>query len=96
MQKEFKVVRVKNRFERDSVEKVTVETLQTEFYAAETSGEDAESSSSGGSGLGSCARHCERSRTFVMFNAASSRPIGMPRAKVFLSVVEVTRFYVNV
>ena len=51
LRKEFQVVRVKNRFENDEVEKVSVERLQAEFYAAETIAEDTESSSSGGSGL---------------------------------------------
>jgi hypothetical protein len=50
LRKEFRVVRVKNRFESDAVEAVSVELLQAEFYAAETLGEDAESSASGASG----------------------------------------------
>ena len=52
MRKEFKVVRIKNRFAHDDVERVTVERLQAEFYAAEMQGEDTESTSSSGSGLG--------------------------------------------
>merc|ERR1719337_38017 len=51
LQREFDVVRVKNRFGHDTVEKVTVERLQAEFYAADVSQEDAESSASSGSGL---------------------------------------------
>ena len=47
--KEFDVVRVKNRFENDEVEEVNAERLQAEFYAAETLGEDSDSSSSGAS-----------------------------------------------
>merc|ERR1719271_2066180 len=40
LQKEFDVVRVKNRFENDEVVEVSPETMQAEFYAAETSGTD--------------------------------------------------------
>ena len=43
LQKEFDVVRVKNRFENDEVQEVSAETIQAEFYAAETLGEDASS-----------------------------------------------------
>ena len=38
LQKEFDVVRVKNRFENDEVVEVSAEMMQAEFYAAETSG----------------------------------------------------------
>ena len=40
LQKEFDVVRVKNRFENDEVVEVSPERIQAEFYAAETSGTD--------------------------------------------------------
>merc|ERR1719506_3045972 len=40
LQKEFDVVRVKNRFENDEVVEVSTEMMQAEFYAAETSGTD--------------------------------------------------------
>ena len=40
LQKEFDVLRVKNRFENDEVVEVSPERIQAEFYAAETSGTD--------------------------------------------------------
>jgi hypothetical protein len=42
--KEFDIVRVKNRFENDEVEEVSPETIQSEFYAAETLGAGTDSS----------------------------------------------------
>jgi hypothetical protein len=41
--KEFDVIRVKNRFENDEVEEVSADRMQAEFYAAETLGDDADS-----------------------------------------------------
>ena len=40
LQKEFDVLRVKNRFENDEVVEASPERIQAEFYAAETSGTD--------------------------------------------------------
>ena len=77
LQKEFRVVRVKNRFESDAVEAVSVELLQAEFYAAETLGEDAESSASGASGSGSassCSLHLEFPSYALAENIASALP----------------------
>merc|ERR1711937_617881 len=43
LQREFDVVRVKNRFENDRVEEVGAERMLAEIYAAETLGEDPDS-----------------------------------------------------
>jgi hypothetical protein len=43
LQKEFDVVRVKNRFENDEVVEVSPEMMQAEFYVAETFGESTDS-----------------------------------------------------
>jgi hypothetical protein len=48
LMKEFDVVRVKNRFEKDVVEEVSAERLQAEFYAAEMLGDDTDSTNESG------------------------------------------------
>merc|ERR1719482_618688 len=51
IQRTMKVVRLKNRFEDDDVEKISASRLQQEFYAAEAWGhDDADSVASGDSG----------------------------------------------
>ena len=72
-------MRVKNRFEKDVVEVVSVEHLQAEFYAAETLGEDADSNASGASGPGSVSYfslHLE----FLYFAVAENMENNMPSA----------------
>merc|ERR1719248_293125 len=66
LQKEFTVVRVKNRFAHDNVERVTVERLQSEFYQADVLNDDAESTASSGSGL----TRYQRNYRDVMLNLA--------------------------
>merc|ERR1719352_1674108 len=82
LQKEFTVVRVKNRFAHDSVEKVTVERLQAEFYAADVCQEDQESNASSGSGL----HRYERNYRDVMLNLVLKGDSGTP----FVCEVQVT------
>merc|ERR1719399_1621570 len=82
LQREFDVVRVKNRFGHDTVEKVTVERLQAEFYAADVSQEDAESSASSGSGLD----RYQRNYRDVMLNLVMKGDAGTP----FVCEVQVT------
>merc|ERR1719258_364986 len=48
MQKTMPVVRVKNRFENDTVEKISAAQLQQEFYAAESWGYDDENGEASG------------------------------------------------
>merc|ERR1719352_1368347 len=82
LQKEFTVVRVKNRFAHDNVEKVTVERLQAEFYTADVSQEDTESNASSGSGL----HRYERNYRDVMLNLVLKGDSGTP----FVCEVQVT------
>merc|ERR1712072_734730 len=82
LQKEFDVVRVKNRFSQDTVEKVTVERLQAEFYSADVCQEDMESNASSGSGL----HRYERNYRDVMLNLVLKGDSGTP----FVCEVQVT------
>jgi hypothetical protein len=52
LQKTMRVLRVKNRFENDVVEKVSAAQLQQQFYAAESWGYDDESSNASGDTYG--------------------------------------------
>jgi hypothetical protein len=77
VQKTFKVVRLKNRFEVDSVEKVSAARLQQEFYAAEAWGfDDASSVHSSGSGLTSSTY--DKMYRDVMLNIEVPREDGAP------------------
>jgi len=74
LQKELKVVRVKNRFENDVVEEVSVHELLQEFHRAELAGEDEGDDKS--SSLSSSS-HDKQYRD-VMLNVEMIGPDGLP------------------
>merc|ERR1719321_298151 len=87
LQTEFKVLRVKNRFARDDVEKVSVERLQAEFYTAETLSaetDDTVSSSSGTTGSGK--QKYDKMYRDVMLNVEMKTASGLP----FVCEIQVT------
>jgi hypothetical protein len=87
LQTEFKVLRVKNRFARDDVEKVSVERLQAEFYTAETLSaetDDTVSSASGTTGSGN--QEYDKMYRDVMLNVEMKTQSGLP----FVCEIQVT------
>jgi hypothetical protein len=87
LQTELKVLRVKNRFAHDDVEKVSVERLQAEFYTAETFSaetDDTVSSSSGTTGSGN--QEYDKMYRDVMLNVEMKTASGLP----FVCEIQVT------
>merc|ERR1719502_131175 len=75
VQKTMRVVRLKNRFEHDAVERISAARLQKKFYAAEAWGyEDADSVASGDSGR----ETYEKMYRDVMLNVEIPRERGPP------------------
>jgi hypothetical protein len=78
VQKNYRVARLKNRFECDSVEKVSAARLQQEFYAAEAWGyDDTSSVHSSGSGTSGRSSYDKMYRD-VMLNIEVPRANGPP------------------
>ena len=76
MQKTFRVVRMKNRFSDDVVEKTSAAELQQQFYAAESWGYEDGSSEASGSTYGRSTY--EKMYRDVLLNVEVPREAGAP------------------